>query len=119
LAIEKLEMIMTFDAAARHAGDVQPVINNAGVLRAAALFSADAIVAWEFETDVNVKGLIRMAQAFPRSSPGTEVERSHSSIPLHHCEASPISPRTAPPRQQPIPLGRPSAICSASEAPSW
>lgn len=54
----------TIAAAADSARDVELVINNAGVLKAADPLSADAIETLDFEVDVNVKGLIRMAQAF-------------------------------------------------------
>ncbi len=51
-------------AAAKRAHDVELVINNAGVLRVANPLADDALEALDFEIDVNVKGLIRMAQAF-------------------------------------------------------
>ena len=54
----------TIAAAARVAGDVTLVVNNAGVLRNATPLSDDAIDALQFEMDVNVYGLIRVAQAF-------------------------------------------------------
>lgn len=54
----------TISAAAVVAKDVQLVINNAGVLRVANLLSVDVFAALDFEMDVNVKGLIRVAQAF-------------------------------------------------------
>lgn len=54
----------TIEAAARHAKDVQLVINNAGVLRAADPFAADAFDALRYELDVNVIGLMHMARAF-------------------------------------------------------
>lgn len=54
----------TIAAAAKTAQDVQLVVNNAGVLRTASPLAADAIDALQFEIDVNVFGLIRMAQAF-------------------------------------------------------
>ncbi len=54
----------TITAAAQSAGDVQLVVNNAGVLRTVNPLAADAIEALDFEVDVNVKGLMRMAQAF-------------------------------------------------------
>lgn len=50
--------------AARKADDVEIVINNAGVLRKVNPLADDAIEALEFEIEVNVAGLIRMAQAF-------------------------------------------------------
>src|SRR5262245_50067347 len=54
----------TIAAAAKTAKDVQLVVNNAGVLKTASPLAADAIDALQFEIDVNVYGLIRMAQAF-------------------------------------------------------
>jgi NAD(P)-dependent dehydrogenase (short-subunit alcohol dehydrogenase family) len=54
----------TIAAAAKTAGDVTLVVNNAGVLRNATPLSEDAIDALQFEMDVNVYGLIRVAQAF-------------------------------------------------------
>ena len=54
----------TIIAAAQQASDVELVINNAGVLKAASPLADDAIDALDFEMDVNVKGLIRVAQAF-------------------------------------------------------
>lgn len=50
--------------AAQEASDVEVVINNAGVLKKAHPLSAEAIEALQFEIDVNVAGLIRIAQAF-------------------------------------------------------
>jgi NAD(P)-dependent dehydrogenase (short-subunit alcohol dehydrogenase family) len=54
----------TITAAAQTASDVDLVVNNAGVLQAASPLDVHAIDALDFEIDVNVKGLIRMAQAF-------------------------------------------------------
>jgi NAD(P)-dependent dehydrogenase (short-subunit alcohol dehydrogenase family) len=54
----------TITAAAKAAADVTLVVNNAGVLRNATPLSEDALEALEFELDVNVYGLIRVAQAF-------------------------------------------------------
>lgn len=54
----------TILAAAKATRDVELVVNNAGVLRVADPLSSDAFDALDFEIDVNVKGLIRMAQAF-------------------------------------------------------
>ncbi|MGB6044545.1 MAG: SDR family oxidoreductase [Pirellulales bacterium] len=54
----------TIKAAAQTASDITLVVNNAGVLQAANPLAADAIEALDFEIEVNVKGLIRMAQAF-------------------------------------------------------
>lgn len=51
-------------SAAQGAQDVQLVVNNAGVLKAASPLAPDALAALEFELEVNVRGLIRMAQAF-------------------------------------------------------
>lgn len=54
----------TITAAAKTAKDVQLVVNNAGVLKTASPLDAGAIDALQFETEVNVYGLIRVAQAF-------------------------------------------------------
>jgi NAD(P)-dependent dehydrogenase (short-subunit alcohol dehydrogenase family) len=54
----------TIAAAAKTARDVQLVVNNAGVLKTAGPLDAGAIDALQFEIDVNVFGLIRVAQAF-------------------------------------------------------
>lgn len=54
----------TITAAAEIAHDAQLIINNAGVLRVANPLADDAIVALDYEIDINVKGLIRVAQAF-------------------------------------------------------
>lgn len=54
----------TIKAAADTASDVTILINNAGVLRTATVFSDDAIEALQFEMDANVYGLVRVAQAF-------------------------------------------------------
>jgi NAD(P)-dependent dehydrogenase (short-subunit alcohol dehydrogenase family) len=51
-------------AAAQTATDVEVVINNAGVLKTATVLDATAIDALAFETNINVYGLIHMAQAF-------------------------------------------------------
>lgn len=51
-------------AAAQTAHDVQIVINNAGGFKAATPLDGDAIASLDFLMDVNVYGLIRMAQAF-------------------------------------------------------
>lgn len=50
--------------AAQTATDVDVVVNNAGVLKTSTSLDEDAISALEFETNINVYGLIRMAQAF-------------------------------------------------------
>ncbi|MEM6329754.1 MAG: SDR family oxidoreductase [Planctomycetota bacterium] len=54
----------TFTAAAQAAGDVQLVVNNAGILRTADPLAGDAIAHAEAELRVNVFGLMRLAQAF-------------------------------------------------------
>jgi NAD(P)-dependent dehydrogenase (short-subunit alcohol dehydrogenase family) len=54
----------TVASAAKTATDVTLVVNNAGVLRNATPLSADALEALEYEMNVNVYGLIRVAQAF-------------------------------------------------------
>jgi NAD(P)-dependent dehydrogenase (short-subunit alcohol dehydrogenase family) len=54
----------TIAAAAKTAKDVQLVVNNAGVLKTASPIDPGAIDALQFEINVNVYGLIRMAQAF-------------------------------------------------------
>ncbi|MCA9152410.1 MAG: SDR family oxidoreductase [Planctomycetales bacterium] len=51
-------------AAAASASDVNVVVNNAGVLKAASAVDVDAVDALKFELDVNVYGLLRVAQAF-------------------------------------------------------
>ncbi len=51
-------------AAAKVASDVQVVVNNGGVLKKSAPLDIDAIESLQFEMDVNVYGLLRMAQAF-------------------------------------------------------
>ncbi len=51
-------------AAAKTANDVQLVINNAGVLKAANPFSDNAIESLEFEMKNNVYGLLYIARAF-------------------------------------------------------
>jgi NAD(P)-dependent dehydrogenase (short-subunit alcohol dehydrogenase family) len=54
----------TITQAAQTATDVQLVVNNAGILRNANPLAADAIAALQSEMDINVYGLMRMAQAF-------------------------------------------------------
>lgn len=54
----------TITAAAETAKDVDLVINNAGVLKTANPLASDAVEALQFEMEVNVNGLLRMAQAF-------------------------------------------------------
>ncbi|MBE9068171.1 SDR family oxidoreductase [Leptolyngbya cf. ectocarpi LEGE 11479] len=50
--------------AAEKAQDVDVVINNAGVLKIATPLDTDAIDSLKFEMDINVYGLLSMAQAF-------------------------------------------------------
>lgn len=50
--------------AAKHASDVTIVINNAGVLQAAGPLADNAVASLEFQINVNVSGLLRVAQAF-------------------------------------------------------
>jgi NAD(P)-dependent dehydrogenase (short-subunit alcohol dehydrogenase family) len=54
----------TIVQAAETASDVELVVNNAGVLKKAGPLAEDAIAALQHEIDINVFGLIRMAQAF-------------------------------------------------------
>jgi len=54
----------TIRAAAEQAGDVQVVVNNAGVLRTVDPLDEAAHEALDFEMKVNVHGLIAMARAF-------------------------------------------------------
>jgi len=54
----------TIEAAAKTATDVSLVINNAGVLTVTSGLDADAIESLQYEINVNVYGLMRMAQAF-------------------------------------------------------
>lgn len=54
----------TIAAAAAAADDVRLVVNNAGVYRAGDPLAAEAGADLDFEMEVNVHGLIRMAQAF-------------------------------------------------------
>ncbi len=51
-------------AAADAAGDVQLVVNNAGILRIKGAIEPDAIETLQEEIDTNVYGLMRVAQAF-------------------------------------------------------
>ena len=51
-------------AAAETAGDVQVVVSNAGVLIGAGVMDEDVIEQFQTELNINVYGLIRMAQAF-------------------------------------------------------
>lgn len=54
----------TIAAAAQAATDVQIVVNNGGVLKAGDPLSDDVLDNIDFEFNVNVKGLVRVAQAF-------------------------------------------------------
>lgn len=54
----------TITAAAKIARDVEVVVNNAGMLNTTNPISEDAVTALQDEMEVNVYGLIRMAQAF-------------------------------------------------------
>ncbi len=54
----------TIAAAAENADDVEIVVNNAGMLNVERPLSANAISALQAEMDVNVYGLMRVAQAF-------------------------------------------------------
>lgn len=54
----------TIAKAAEQSQDVELVINNAGVLKTASPLASDAIDNLKFEMDVNVYGLLRMAQTF-------------------------------------------------------
>lgn len=54
----------TITAAALTASDVDIVVNNGGVLTSGDALGPKALDHLDFEIDVNVKGLIRMAQAF-------------------------------------------------------
>lgn len=51
-------------AAAQTAKDVQVVVNNAGVFQAGSLLGEDTIAALKFQMNVNVYGLMYMAQVF-------------------------------------------------------
>lgn len=61
LNLEKPETII---AAAQRAEDVDVVVNNAGVNTRSTPMDTNSIKSIDFEMEVNVKGLIRMAQAF-------------------------------------------------------
>lgn len=54
----------TIAAAAKTAKDVHLVVNNAGVLKLVNPLAPEAIDALQYEMNVNVYGLMRMAQAF-------------------------------------------------------
>lgn len=59
-----LEKPDTITAAAEVAGDVELFVNNAGVLGTASPLAEDVLKTFEYEMNINVFGLIRMAQAF-------------------------------------------------------
>ncbi|MFT5453389.1 MAG: short-subunit dehydrogenase, partial [Enterobacterales bacterium] len=59
-----LEKPETITAAALQTNDVEVVVNNAGVLKSSTPMDIDAINSLNYEMDINVGGLIRMAQAF-------------------------------------------------------
>ena len=54
----------SIEAAAKIADDVQVVVSNAGVLIGASVMDEDVIEQFQSELNINVYGLIRMAQAF-------------------------------------------------------
>ncbi|MCP3871188.1 MAG: SDR family oxidoreductase [Gammaproteobacteria bacterium] len=54
----------TIVAAAALAGDVEILVNNAGMLKTESPLSIDAVEALQAEMEVNVYGLMRVAQAF-------------------------------------------------------
>ncbi|MFT5836846.1 MAG: NAD(P)-dependent dehydrogenase (short-subunit alcohol dehydrogenase family) [Candidatus Azotimanducaceae bacterium] len=54
----------TITAAAQTAGDVEVVVSNAGVLIGAQVMAEDVIEQFQKELNINVYGLLRMAQAF-------------------------------------------------------
>lgn len=59
-----LEKPETIQQAAQHAKDVEIVVNNAGVLKTSTPLDANALDSMAYEMNMNVSGLIRMAQAF-------------------------------------------------------
>lgn len=59
-----LERPETIQQAALLAKDVEVVVNNAGVLKTSTPLDANALESMAYEMDMNVSGLIRMAQAF-------------------------------------------------------
>ncbi|UUO07290.1 SDR family oxidoreductase [Blastopirellula sp. J2-11] len=59
-----LQKPATITAAAQTASDVELVVNNAGVYKSQTPLSPEAADALQFEFDVNVYGLLRVAQAF-------------------------------------------------------
>ena len=54
----------TIQQAAQHATDVDIVVNNAGVLKTSTPLDTNALNSMAYEMDMNVSGLVRMAQAF-------------------------------------------------------
>ena len=59
-----MERPATIIAASQRAGDVQVVVNNAGVNTRSTPLDMDALDSLNYEMEINVNGLIRMAQAF-------------------------------------------------------
>jgi len=54
----------TITAAAKKASDVELIVNNAGVLKESQPLADDAVETLKYEMEINVYGLMRMAQAF-------------------------------------------------------
>jgi NAD(P)-dependent dehydrogenase (short-subunit alcohol dehydrogenase family) len=54
----------TIKVAVEMTGDVEIVVNNAGMFKATALLSAESVEALQTEMEVNVYGLMRVAQAY-------------------------------------------------------
>ncbi len=59
-----LEKPETIKQAATKATDVDIIVNNAGVLKTSTPLDANALDSMAYEMDMNVSGLVRMAQAF-------------------------------------------------------
>ncbi len=59
-----LENPKTIQQAAQHASDVEIVVNNAGVLKTSTPLDENALDSMAYEMEINVSGLVRMAQAF-------------------------------------------------------
>lgn len=59
-----LEKPETIQQAAKKATDVDIVVNNAGVLKTSTPLESGALDTMSYEMDMNVNGLVRMAQAF-------------------------------------------------------
>jgi NAD(P)-dependent dehydrogenase (short-subunit alcohol dehydrogenase family) len=59
-----LEKPETIKQAVQHAADVEVVVNNAGVLKTSTPLDVNALDSMAYEMDINVSGLIRMAQAY-------------------------------------------------------